>query len=242
MENLTEVSVEFMKKHGPTRWLGMKLVGVRALEQLPNVKEYFLKFLPNQKGFKTSERYERIVSQLKNPLIDPYLSFMIFVSQDFEKFLKVFQYEQPMIHVLWLKIVEFLRSLMTKFIARKNLQNEGTPVKDEQVLEINVIDQKNCKKEVLVDVGTRAKLFFSNNDLLKDDAELKFRRECLKFYKISTKYLLEHLPHRNKIIQYAQYLHPLKRTETQSTSVISNSALRITQFSFYNKNTINLAF
>ena len=50
IENVTDIIAHFMKKHGPTRWLFMKLVGVRVLEQLANLKEHFLKFLPRQKG------------------------------------------------------------------------------------------------------------------------------------------------------------------------------------------------
>ena len=50
IENVTDIIVHFMIKHGPTRWLFMKPVGVRVLEQLANLKEHFLKFLPRQKG------------------------------------------------------------------------------------------------------------------------------------------------------------------------------------------------
>ena len=32
-----------------------------------------------------------------SPLTEPYIAFMVFGSQDFEKFLQVFQYDQPMI-------------------------------------------------------------------------------------------------------------------------------------------------
>ena len=84
-----------------------------------NLSEYFLSFLPKQKGFKRSERYERIVEQFKRPDIEAYLAFMLFVSKDFESFLRFFQYDQPMIHMLWVKMDFLIRSLMSKFIARK---------------------------------------------------------------------------------------------------------------------------
>ena len=44
-----------------------------------NLSEYFLSFLPKQKGFKRSERYDQIVEQLKRPDIEAYLAFMLFV-------------------------------------------------------------------------------------------------------------------------------------------------------------------
>ena len=80
----------------------------------------------------------------------------------------------------------------------------------------------------MIDVGTKAKVLFSGN-LIGDEHEEKFRKECLRFYQIAVKYLLENLPHDNKIIKYAQYLHPEKRNESFSTSGISNTALAITK-------------
>ena len=87
LEEITHVTAHYVKKHGPTRWLSMKQVGVRVLEQIENLSEYFLNFLPKEKGFKRSERYERIIEQLKRPEIESYLAFMLLVSQDFESFL-----------------------------------------------------------------------------------------------------------------------------------------------------------
>ena len=82
----------------------MKYVAVRMVEQWPNLKEYFLKFLPQQKKsfskVKSSERYQRIETALKDNLTLAYISFCAYVSQDFEAFLLPFQSEEPMIHVL----------------------------------------------------------------------------------------------------------------------------------------------
>ena len=50
LANITNVATEFAKKFGATRWLCMKHVGVRWLEQWENLKEYFLTFLPKQKS------------------------------------------------------------------------------------------------------------------------------------------------------------------------------------------------
>ena len=61
---LTNVVAKYAIKHISTRWLNMKYVCIRLLEQLPNLKEYFLKFLPKtnqynklkrQKGIKESD-------------------------------------------------------------------------------------------------------------------------------------------------------------------------------------------
>ena len=85
-EEITHVTVHYIKKHGPTRWFSMKQVAVSILEQLENLSKHFLSFLPKQKGFKHSEHYEQIVEQLKQPDIEAYLAFMLFVSEVFCNF------------------------------------------------------------------------------------------------------------------------------------------------------------
>ena len=44
--DVTNLVAEFAKKHVETRWLSMKYVAVRILEQWVNLTEYFLTFLP----------------------------------------------------------------------------------------------------------------------------------------------------------------------------------------------------
>ena len=75
----------------------MKLVGVRCLEQSENLEYYFLTLLPKQDNFRSSvekaERYKKIKEHFKNIITKAFLSFMIFIAQDFEVFLRKFQYE-----------------------------------------------------------------------------------------------------------------------------------------------------
>ena len=66
MESLTDVTAEYLLKYCSTRWLYIGKVIVRLLEQIENLKQYFLTFLPGQKNFKgkkgvdSTERYQRI--------------------------------------------------------------------------------------------------------------------------------------------------------------------------------------
>ena len=63
---------------------------------------------------------------------------MCFVAQDFEAFLQRFQFEQPMIHLLYPSMVEMIRSIMTKFIKKKYLVLEdGSPKKAEDNLSVD---------------------------------------------------------------------------------------------------------
>ena len=84
---VTGIASEFAKKFGATRWLCMKLVGVRCLEQWKNLNQYFIKFLPTTSTFnynvKGTDRYKRIRDVLQKSTSEAYLSFMCFANQDF---------------------------------------------------------------------------------------------------------------------------------------------------------------
>ena len=64
----------------------MKCVALRLLEQWPNLKEYFLNFLPKQSNFKSEiakiYRYIRIKKAVEEPLTEVYVSFCAFTAHD----------------------------------------------------------------------------------------------------------------------------------------------------------------
>ena len=61
------------------------------LEQWPNLKEYFLKFLLKQKNFKreirSTARYNCTKVCFTGPALETYVGFVVFVAQDFDAFL-----------------------------------------------------------------------------------------------------------------------------------------------------------
>ena len=231
---MTDITAEFAKKFGETRRLCMKLVGVRCLEQSENLEYYFLTLLPKQDNFRSSvekaERYKKIKEHFKNIITKAFLSFMIFVAQDFEVFLRKFQYEQPMIHVLYPGMIEMIRTIMTKFVRKKYLvADQGTAKSDEYLLKVNVLSEKICKPANQVEIGIFAKRLLGSDNILIDHICLKFQQECLKFYQRATTYLLEKLPIDNKHIKYAQYLHYEKRNNPGALNAISNLAISFTK-------------
>ena len=83
---------------------------------------------------------------------------MTFVAQDFEAFLRKFQYEQPMIHVLYPGMIEMIRTVMTKFVRKKYIvTDQGTARPDEDLLKVIVLSEKICKCANQVKTGTFAK-------------------------------------------------------------------------------------
>ena len=78
-------------QHTETRWLTMKYVAVRVLQQWKSFDEYFLKFLPKKSNFKSTvantDRYQRICAALQDPLTEAYTSFCAYsTSTEFKDF------------------------------------------------------------------------------------------------------------------------------------------------------------
>ena len=220
---LTNVVAKYAMKHTSTRWLSMKYVCIRLLEQLPNLKEYFLKFLPKTNQYnklKKTERYQRIKSILADPMSEAYLSFCAFATGDFESFLLQFQNDQPMIHMLCDGMFNLLTNLMKKFIKTKVLFNKnGDFHAKENLCKTDVLKAKNNNLLNLIDIGTKAKSFFSDFSLIEDESCSKFRTECL----VATNYLMNSLPFDVAVIKY---LHHDKRNSPGATNGISNLALK----------------
>ena len=52
MEDGTDFAADYALRHSSVRWLTLKFVLVRIIEQWENLRTYFLEFLPKQKIFK----------------------------------------------------------------------------------------------------------------------------------------------------------------------------------------------
>lgn len=231
LEAVTDVTAHYVLRHSSVRWLTMKYVIVRIIEQWSNLQEYFLTFLPKQKEFKQSiketKRYKQIVEVLKDELALPYLSFTSFLANQYEGYLLKFQSEEPLIHMLHSGMSNLLTGLMKCFVNKKTLfESNGVTLKPiDSLVYLNLNQNNNLKSRSLIEVGTHAKLLLQG---ITDDLEKSFRSACLKSYKEATIYLQQNLPFNNKVIEYSQYLHPEKRNHVSSKSAISNLALKLT--------------
>ena len=230
LEETTEVAARYALQHSETRWLSMKFVAVRIMQQWKNLEEYFLKFLPQQSNFKhavaTTARYKRICAALQNPLSLAYISFCAFSAEAFEDFLVPFQSDEPKVHLLYPSMCKLISNLMQKFIRKKVLSSVYT-----ENLLIDIHFRDNIKPLSLVEVGTKAKSVLNEQTQLFENSKSKvdnFRKECINFYLSATTHLLDRLPFNVPVIKHAQYLHPCRRNDSGATNAISNMALIIT--------------
>ena len=209
LEDATEVTAHYVLRHSSVRWLTMKYVLVRIIEQWPNLKEYFITFIPKQKEFKQTiketKRYKQIVEVFENELTLPYLSFVTFLAHRYENYSLKFQSEEPLIHMLHSGMSSLLTDLMQNFVNKKSLFDGSDSVQvlkpAHSLVQLNLNKKESLKAKPFIDFGTRAKLLLEG---IADDEKVKgFRSSCLNSYVTATTYLQQNLPFNDKIIEYA---------------------------------------
>ena len=68
----------------------------------------------------------------------------------------------------------------------------------------------------------------SQNVIMASDMGKKFHQDCLDFFITAVQYLQSNLPYDLSLLQHSQYIYPDKRNASESLSVISNLAVKIT--------------
>ena len=101
----------------------------------------------------------------------------------------------------------------------------------EDLLKIDLLKAKNNKPFNLIDIGMKAKSFFSDFSPIEDESFSTFRTEYLNFYMVATNYLVNSLPFDVAVIKYAQYLHHDKKNSPGATNCNSNLVLKIAKVS-----------
>ena len=166
IEDLTDVTTEFMLRYCSTRWLYIGKTVLRVMEQNENIKLYFLTKLPTLAGFKgkkgvgSTERYQCIKKMLNNDLLLPCMSFVVYASLIFKPFVLLFQKEEPMIHMLLPQMKKLIQDLLVKFVDQKVLKSKNLAGDVNAVLnyDVNIAANFNVQR----DMGTKT------NSLLTD--------------------------------------------------------------------------
>ena len=113
-------------KHVESRWLPLLPAVVQVLEQFRALEKYFLLEIPRKQRSMTNNArsYIRIKSQLVSKDTVAKMHFLLSVGSIFEPFLKIFQSEEPLVHLLHEKFSLLLRLLMGRFIKKEVSMNK----------------------------------------------------------------------------------------------------------------------
>ena len=237
ISDITDVVAQYALKHSTTRWVTLRKVLVRLIEQYKNIKEYFLSFLPTTSTFKSTvqetPRYNRIKKALNDEITLQYLSFVVFFATDSEVFLTKFQSKKPHIHILYDEMEKLLWQTMSKFIKTKQLssQKEDGSTKQTSATELiwlDVYNKKLIKPIKMVDIGTKAKSLFPPSTFDLSETEESFRKDCLNCMQVTSKHLQKKLP-LNSFFLNCGYLQLRKKNSKGALEGITNIAQDLTK-------------
>ena len=104
----------------------------------------------NSKLVCSGDRYIRIKEALSEPSTLVYLNFTAFVASSLTPFLKLFQKSEPLVHILFEKLIELVRTMMLKFMKADVL---GTK-EGQELININCDDTNSWLTSKGIEVGT----------------------------------------------------------------------------------------
>lgn len=208
-QELLAVSENYFLQFVNSRWLTLAPVMKRLIEQHEALKHYFLKFIPKYQNSVCvkNARYNSIISVLNDKLILSLMQFLVHISELFSKFLRTFQNEQPLIHILYDELCELLKKILRKFVKSDVVNqslNDLTGIK---------FTTENLLPFHKMEIGTEAKRTSSQ---MSDRDNLEFNLAVQCFYKKVTAKLFTTLPLKNSILKNLQCLHGLMRSEDTS--------------------------
>ena len=221
---ITGVTAKMMEKHCSTRWLSLEKVLVKLMEQWENLSEYLRKVptlpgftgskvptLPGftgSKGISSTGRYVRIKGYLQSKKIPVVIVFVVSFAQDFRKFIKTFETNAPLIHLLYQKCLQLLHTVFDKFLTAEVIQEK----KSDQGYAMKHI--KNLK-QIYVKLQSKHKTsysFGSQTDLqlrkskLNELEKKRLKRNMEEATTESAGYLLDNFPIGEQVVRDAQYL------------------------------------
>ena len=201
-------------KHVECRWLSLHPALLRILEQLKGLKKYFLTVLPKKQSSSTSNaRYIRIRRQLESKDLVAQIHFLVSVADIFNPFLKFFQTEEPLVHLLCDQLATLLAVLLGRFIRKDLLANKST---------------RKLSKICLEDVGNhlayteleRKEQTRQEIKKLSEEKQKKFVLGAKSFLIAATKHLINKLPFDNLILRSSIVLKPDVRSEDWAPKAI----------------------
>lgn len=212
-EELLETVGEFFLRPVSSRWLSMEPVCRRLIEQYPVLKKYFLETIPRGPSGQlpiTGDRYKRIKSALTDPSTLVYLNFIAFHALQFTPFLTFFQKSEPLVHILYDKLNELVRTLMLLFMKGEIVgTKEGKDLAD-----VQCDTSANWLPRQAMDVGVGTKTALTS--VVREDDRKRISCSFRTAFIKSVSYMQSRLPISNPILRDLQCLDPMVRKSDEA--------------------------
>ena len=190
-------------KYCKVRFLSIYPVVGRVIEQFKPVQKLFLDEIPkNHPKVNKQLRVIRICETLKHSFTLPTLHFILFVLQNFQKYEKLFQREEPTIHLLYDKQVDLFRGTLIHFCIFSKLKPLRNSV---DLVNFEYKDKDNIKPLNEISIGIKATEFISH---FSEQDKTLFLSGVNRFYTKLCDEMLSKLSLKNKFLGNLRFLKP----------------------------------
>ena len=218
---------ELFIRHVQRRWLTLISALKKIVKNFEPLCEYFLKELPKTatqnktiKLLEKNETYNCICRMLKAPATLIQMNFLISLEPLYDRFLKLFQREDPLIHILYSEMKDLLKAFMLRFLMSSDVSVQNTGRK---LLEVDIEEKDSQLSDMEIGQSTKSLL-----DKKKDIAKTELMN-MRKFYRTVTQFLQKRLPLNNEILRDITCLHPSMQKSESVSKRIKNIALKVPQ-------------
>lgn len=196
-------------KHVPSRWLSLGPAAERFLEMYDPLKHFFVKHLPAQKSFKPSKHHTNILNYFKKEFLDLEIQLVIESANLFTPFLTIFQSTDPMIHLLFTKILGLIKLLASKICVDLNADVEM------------LFNEKNIKNNSSIVLSNNLDELIKKGKLIELDKQ-RFLQNYKRHYLEAGKYLISKILNNFTSLEAFQCLDPKKICEPTSLQFLKN--------------------
>ena len=198
-----------------TRWVEDKIVASRVIQIWPDISKVIRHWLSLAKSKQPQNKsFDVLVKHHTDPRMFIKLHFFKFIALILSPFLCRFQMPKPMIPFLSTELDATLRQVMSLFLRRQVIQEATTPYK---LLKIDLGKRESMVDLQNVDLGTAANSAL-NKSKVKDDSEMKFRKDCVKILVKLIEKLKERSPLSYGVVRNAVCFVPSEMVNHGATS------------------------
>ena len=163
-----------------------------------------------------NKKYARIVEALKDEQkVQLQISFLKTVAPVFTRFLRIFQGEGPLVHILYHELQSMLSTLMLRFLKADMINNKD----GRSLLEIDVRNSEIQLDLEKMNVGVETLAILKK---CNKDNRIMYLKEMQEAFCKMTEHLQKNLPLDSTFLKDMVCLHPLKRESTTSFSNCKN--------------------
>ena len=184
-----KITTHFFLRHVESRWTTLEDVVVRLAEQLPALKQYFLKELSDKE--KEIGRVKTICQILQDKLILAEMYFIKSVLELFSRITRIFRTSEPRIHILYDAMSTLVLQVMRRCLTPEAIGDKS----GKELYAVDVDKKENWMREVNIGEAAKTELKkLKDGKKILDASYTPFFRRAKQLYRKGNSELLRTYP------------------------------------------------